>query len=361
MPSIQGLARAGTLLVCGAAFATLPGLAAAESYVRGSYDTGSSKNKDSSGTTDNFKNTDYGLDIRYDLLGTPLFATAGGIQVEAKLKDIDPDSVKFKATGYNLGAGMVVFGNRTTEAYTRLAYSHVRVKVEVADITGASTFCCGTSDSGTLAVGGHDWVHKFVKVYGEAEFTKSSHHAHHYGATVGFEFPVIDELRLFVEGTYMQGSAYDTDSTSSTVGAGIKYAWGGKPKPMKKKKAAAPVAQAAEAAPTEAPAEAPAAEAAPAEATPAVSEAPATTPVAAPAAPAEPTPVAADPAAGSTAKLNDGVKFRAQPKAAAAAMDTDASEAVTLKTQIVNTDGKWWYVSNSKGAGWVKQSELAPQ
>lgn len=358
----QGSARSGLLAVAAATLVALPGLAAAESYARFSYDTGTTKDETPAkgsfpATTDKYKDTGYALDLRWDLGRSPLFITLGGSQLESKLKDIEPDEYREKLTGYNAGMGFAFVSTPKLEVYARAAYDHERLKAEFVDAAfpaNSSTFCCGTVDSGTLAVGGYDWLSSFVKVYGEVEFTKSSHHAHDYGANVGFEFPIAAGLRLFAEGAYRMRSAYEDDITTSTVGGGIKYAWGGK-KAARKKVAAAPAAVEEVGAPA-----ADAGPAAPAEAAtaPAESAAAPTTAVTAPVAAAAPTPVAADPAAGSTARLNDGVQFRTQPKAEAAILPTDGAEPVTLKTQIINTDGKWWYVSNSKGAGWVKQSEF---
>lgn len=90
-------------------------------------------------------------------------------------------------------------------------------------------------------------------------------------------------------------------------------------------------------------------------------------PVVAAPAPITPPPAALPPAApkfvaGETAWAMPGAVLRSRPAADGQAVATLESGApVTLKAEVKNITGAWWYAEASGQLGWVKESELQPK
>ena len=64
------------------------------------------------------------------------------------------------------------------------------------------------------------------------------------------------------------------------------------------------------------------------------------------------------PEPGQVAVLKRGVSLRTRPDAGAETLTTEAGERLTLKVDVTNAGGKWWYVTWSRGSGWVREGDL---
>lgn len=85
---------------------------------------------------------------------------------------------------------------------------------------------------------------------------------------------------------------------------------------------------------------------------------------ASPAQPASPTPKAGVPppapvfSAGQRATLFGNAMLRRQPRSASEAVDGSHPTSITLKAQLQNAEGRWWYVTADGTSGWVRESDL---